>query len=284
MYNRSFAWEQPLPFIGEPPRVLRIVHVHGEPYWRYPYHAHPDRLELIYLESGRMTCMVDRIPLYAKEGDLIVFEPDVLHSTESDPDHPMNQWSCAFTGLQLAGLGKNRLLPKGAYPLASTGEDGQVICRIMKSIREQHERYGTTAVSRMLVGALSVLAAQIFSCAPTSPGGAKESFAPEVLRFINEHFQEPMSMQRIAENFHISASHIAHEVQRVYNVSPINYLIDRRISEAKWLLIVTEEPFSAIAARVGYENTEHFANLFLKRVGMNPTEFRRQRKQEGKLQ
>ena len=51
-------------------------------------------------------------------------------------------------------------------------------------------------------------------------------------------------------------------------------MIDRRISEAKWMLINTKDSLASISLQVGYENTTHFTNLFIKRVGYRPLEYR----------
>ena len=72
----------------------------------------------------------------------------------------------------------------------------------------------------------------------------------------------------------MSADHISHEFKKIYGISPINYAIDRRICEAKWMLINTKDSLVSITRKVGYDNTTHFSDLFLKRVGYMPLEFR----------
>ncbi len=55
-----------------------------------------------------------------------------------------------------------------------------------------------------------------------------------------------------------------------YRISPINYVIQRRMTEAKWSLTNTELSQAEISWRVGYENVDHFAKLFLRHVGCSP--------------
>lgn len=61
-----------------------------------------------------------------------------------------------------------------------------------------------------------------------------------------------------------------------YRISPINYVIQRRMTEAKWSLTNTELSQAEISWRVGYENVDHFAKLFLRHVGCSPSDYRRQ--------
>ncbi|WP_249540449.1 helix-turn-helix domain-containing protein, partial [Escherichia coli] len=62
----------------------------------------------------------------------------------------------------------------------------------------------------------------------------------------------------------------------IVNSAPINYVIQRRMTEAKWSLTNTELSQAEISWRVGYENVDHFAKLFLRHVGCSPSDYRRQ--------
>ena len=57
-------------------------------------------------------------------------------------------------------------------------------------------------------------------------------------------------------------------------MSPVNYLIQRRVGEAQLLIVSTDKPFSQISKMVGYNNVDHFTNLFYKCTGMPPRTFR----------
>lgn len=48
------------------------------------------------------------------------------------------------------------------------------------------------------------------------------------------------------------------------------------MTEAKWSLTNTELSQAEISWRVGYENVDHFAKLFLRHVGCSPSDYRRQ--------
>ena len=61
---------------------------------------------------------------------------------------------------------------------------------------------------------------------------------------------------------------------KIYGISPINYVIDRRLNDAKWLLINTNQSLVSISEKVGYENTSYFSKLFEKRIHYSPLEFR----------
>lgn len=271
----NFGKMQESPFEkGRIPELLSLCHVCKNPEWIYQYHVHDGHTELIYIASGKATYTLDRVPLSVKAGDIIVINQGVFHLIESDHDDPVDSWTCSISGIALSGLPEGHLIPSNVYPLASSGYDGNWILSTMQAIQAQHKRYGSTAVCTPFTLALCMLAVQIFYRAPAITGKQKESIAPEIMNYISKHFGEPITLQRLSEVFHISQSQISHEVRRMYGVSPINSLIDRRMCEAKWLLITTKDAISHIASAVGYENADHFSNLFCKRIGMRPLDYR----------
>lgn len=61
----------------------------------------------------------------------------------------------------------------------------------------------------------------------------------------------------------------AMNLPKEYRISPINYVIQRRMTEAKWSLTNTELS-QARSRRVGYENVDHFAKLFCAMSAVRP--------------
>ena len=57
-------------------------------------------------------------------------------------------------------------------------------------------------------------------------------------------------------------------------MSPIDYLLQTRMDEAKYLLSHTLLPASEIASTIGYDDPRHFYKTFKKNVGITPKEFR----------
>ncbi|EFH5729041.1 helix-turn-helix domain-containing protein, partial [Escherichia coli] len=87
---------------------------------------------------------------------------------------------------------------------------------------------------------------------------------------------EKITLEQLSKKFRASVSYICHEFTKEYRISPINYVIQRRMTEAKWSLTNTELSQAEISWRVGYENVDHFGKLFLRHVGCSPSDYRRQ--------
>lgn len=58
----------------------------------------------------------------------------------------------------------------------------------------------------------------------------------------------------------------------------VEYLIDRKIDYAKHLLVTTDYSVLTVSETVGYESQSHFINVFKKRVGQTPLNYKKQNK------
>lgn len=61
--------------------------------------------------------------------------------------------------------------------------------------------------------------------------------------------------------------------KKALGISAKQYLLNLRITEAKRLLIYSEENINEIAFRIGFEDSSYFARIFKKKTGLSPTLF-----------
>lgn len=57
-------------------------------------------------------------------------------------------------------------------------------------------------------------------------------------------------------------------------MTPLQYLLNIRLTNAKKLLETTDYSINEIALIVGYDNALYFSRLFHKHVGVSPREYR----------
>ena len=93
--------------------------------------------------------------------------------------------------------------------------------------------------------------------------------------YLNEHYAENLSLDKISEHFFISKSNLSHYFKRETGLSPIQYIMQRRIGEAQSLLVETSQPIQEIEFRLGFNDSAHFSKMFKKYVGVTPNEYRK---------
>ena len=106
----------------------------------------------------------------------------------------------------------------------------------------------------------------------------KRDFGTEirgVMKMIDNRFAEPLSLDRLAEAFSVSKYYLAREFKRCTGTPVGEYIIGRRISQAKDLLRYSHLPVCEVAAEVGVPNVSHFIGLFREREGRTPLAYRK---------
>lgn len=94
----------------------------------------------------------------------------------------------------------------------------------------------------------------------------------DVKDYINSHLDT--SLNEIADHFFHSPNYLSNIFSKEAGITIKNYMIAKRIERAKELLLHSDKSVGAIAAEVGYKNTQHFSTVFNKHVGVTPTAFR----------
>lgn len=92
----------------------------------------------------------------------------------------------------------------------------------------------------------------------------------ELRHHLDHNFIEPFRLDDLEKRYHMSKYRICHEFSAVFGSPPLKYLNTRRLEAAVNLLFTTDKKIHEIALAVGYENTNHFINLFKKEYGTTP--------------
>lgn len=258
--------------------LSRLSHSYNDPRWSYQYHLHNGETELVYIAGGEGTLSINTNTYALKKGSILVVEQGSIHSLTSDEVQPLDCWTCAISGYKLSALHEEGFfLPPNVCPLAEAGACEGAIEGLFHQMNHMRSFDSGSALTicDLLAAALAGIYYERFYASPQpEPQQSSAYFLRDILTYLNENYANRITLQQLSQEFHISAAHISHEFTRVYGVSPINYVIARRMNEAAWLLLHTQDTMVSIARQVGYDNVSHFAQLFRKRMGLPPLEFR----------
>lgn len=95
-----------------------------------------------------------------------------------------------------------------------------------------------------------------------------------IKRYIDGHLQNTLKLKLLADEAGLSTSHLSSEFKKCFKLSPMEYVIKRRLEEAMYLLGDHNLQIKEIAHRVGYNDEFHFSRLFKKRFGLSPRAMR----------
>ena len=264
-------------------KTAKLLYISSAKYggdWHSIQHTH-NCSELFYVIEGQGQFLIENETYPVSVNDLVIVNPNVSHTEVSLNASPLKYIVLGVEGLELT---------------ATNGSNNTNFCIInFKNLREnillclqnmlteiENKHPGYDIVCQDLMEILIVLLGRQTNFATIlSPISKKTSrLCGSSKRYIDTHYQENITLDQLAEVCHVSKYHLAHAFTEEYGISPINYLISKRISEAEHLLKTTDFSLSLISSTTGFSSSSYFAQIFRKQKGMSPTEFRKSSRQE----
>ncbi len=112
-----------------------------------------------------------------------------------------------------------------------------------------------------------------------SPGqslGGLPAHRLKVIRsYIEENLGNPISLRELAGLARVSVRHFERAFRQSLGVPPHRYVLERRVSAARDLLLSQPNlPIEAIARQLGFSSSSHLSAAFSRRMGCSPAAFR----------
>jgi AraC-like DNA-binding protein len=102
-----------------------------------------------------------------------------------------------------------------------------------------------------------------------------EPLLAAVFEFIEEHYQEPISLATVATSLGLTPGHLTTVVRRKTGRSVQRWITERRMAEARRLLRQTDLTVEAVAIRAGYRQPSFFIKHFRRDHAVTPATWRR---------
>ncbi|MBQ8798838.1 MAG: helix-turn-helix transcriptional regulator, partial [Lachnospiraceae bacterium] len=93
--------------------------------------------------------------------------------------------------------------------------------------------------------------------------------------YFNEHYSEDIYVDEYAKEHNISISWFIRNFKHYTGVTPMQYILNKRIYNAEALLQNPQYNITEIANIVGYDNPLYFSRIFKKAKGLSPSEYRK---------
>jgi AraC-like DNA-binding protein len=95
----------------------------------------------------------------------------------------------------------------------------------------------------------------------------------EVIEYIQNNLQNPLTLTSIASHFALSESHLNEIFREVHNTTLMRYVTQLRINVVKEILVLKRERVSDIAQLTGFASVTSLSHVFRRQTGMSPREY-----------
>lgn len=243
---------------------------------------------LVLVVSGRKESTMGTTQMRFEPGDCLltgVHMPAISHHLEASHSTPFLAVSLR---LNLAELSRNaqqiiRIKPefaaktaanvKAAPGIAHFAADENLIEAFLRLLKLEEEPLLTRAVSRLIKDEIycRLIAGPCSSMISNLAfAHSSSSKIAESIRKIRVNFTEPLDIESLAKEAGMSNSTFFRQFKRLTRLSPVQYLKQVRLNEAKRLMM--EKTFSASQAafEVGYQSPNQFSRDYKRLFGAPP--------------
>lgn len=247
--------------------------------WHSIPHAHA-YAELFYIVGGDGQFRIEDQLYPVRANQLIIVNPNVIHTEVSYEAHPLEYIVLGIDGLELA-VSTNT---NGRFCILDYQGGGDILTCLRHILRETEGRqagFETICQAYTEILIVRLMRSTSFSVTDSSSAPLVSRQCSAIRHYIDTHYKEPLNLDMLANEAHVNKYYMAHAFKREYGISPINYLIQRRIEESRYLLQETDHSLSQIARLLGFSSASYFSQSFRRAEGVTPMEYRR-RFQSGK--
>lgn len=116
-----------------------------------------------------------------------------------------------------------------------------------------------------------------------APDGRAATAAQRACQYLNEHVYARVTLKELCEFTNLGKTQLTEAFRASYGLTPIAYLLEKKIEMAQARLTSTPQSISQIANDLGFYDMQHFIRAFKKKTGMSPSAFRRSRLRQDTL-
>lgn len=110
--------------------------------------------------------------------------------------------------------------------------------------------------------------------------GEKHPILTKVLQYIDNNYKQPISLKDIAREVNFSPTYLASLLRQSVGNTALELIRERRMVEARRLLLNTENDIGKIGELVGYKSTTYFIRQFRRVHNQTPYVWRNTRRQD----
>lgn len=122
---------------------------------------------------------------------------------------------------------------------------------------------------------LTFLMEESRSAVPPDRSSHGEPVVHAIRSYLDENFAKKIALDELAEMFFFNKYYLTRIFKQQFGTSIMNYVLYRRIAQAKQLLRFTPNSIEAVAEACGLQDSNYFARAFRKVEGMSPREYRK---------
>lgn len=242
--------------------------------WQSLPHTH-HFTELFYVISGNGKFLVENETHTVQENDLVIVNPHIEHTEMSLNAKPLEYIVFGVEGLSFSFGESGIIKGYGFFNYAANKTQLLNFSQIMlKEVSDKKNGY--ELICHDILEVLLVYISRSYSlgivASDASPMPKECALAK---RYLDANYAQNITLDSLAKAAHINKYYLSHSFTTFLGMSPINYLIQKRLEVARELLTSTNHSIAQIASSAGFASQSYFSQIFKKSMGLTPNQYRK---------
>ncbi|MEI2297097.1 helix-turn-helix domain-containing protein [Ensifer sp. MJa1] len=243
-------------------------------------HKHDQMGQITFWLSGRGTYFIDDRPLDFSAPAVSFVPSGIVHGFSVDPE-TSDAIVVSVADGALLSIRENTMLPLDRPTMIRGEAEARGWRRLAELLDIIADEYagGAAGAQQMLASLVAAALTQIARLASATPAGqpTQAALATELRRLVDLHFRENWSVGHYTDALATTPHLIAKASREAFGMQVKELINERRLLEAKRLLLFTVRPLEDIAYEIGFADAAYFSRFFRQRVGEAPSDWRRAR-------
>lgn len=236
----------------------------------YKMHCH-DSYEIYYMITGNVEYLLEGRPYIPRPGSLIVIPPRCFHGLKVLDGEEYHRIRVHFVK-ELLGERERELL-LGPFARGWRCYEEQFQMEWYFHALEECGSYGKDLQDIAISARMLSILTKIFAICQDGAGasGGKDGQARDIIRYINEHLKEPLTLEGLAGTFYMSKNHLTSIFKRATGTTVARYILYKRMAVVRGELSAGI-PAAEAASNAGFGDYSSFFRAYKKMFGCAPTD------------
>ncbi len=238
-------------------------------------HSHP-HYEIFFLVKGKRSYFLSNSLYNLSTPVIIIIPPHVMHKSEGDA---FERYTLSVDERYLDKFQAHVLKQKALSVIELNEKDKNKFAHLFEKLCtvDKHKKYSDDVV-RALASYLILEISELDSKNST-PSASAQNVVPalvlKVIDYLNANFGQRITLETLAEQFFVSKGALIYNFNKHVNCSPIDFLLNIRLTKAKEFLLNNNFGVEEIAERCGFSSANYFSLIFKKKEKISPLNYRK---------
>ena len=251
-------------------------------------HSHPGEVEIQYVFSGEGIYMINNKLYPVREGTLLLINKHEYHRISGvNKKKPLFKACIVFSTEIFTAYGelkqfvvktlaecRKKKIHLLQFEKNEAVETGMIVKGLQKDAAEKNSSWKESVVLEM--GKLCVLIQKNLARPQEAPKQIKNAIIQGCLDYIDKNIASDLSLKNLSTVTGLATNYLSAKFSVTAGISIKDYIIEKRISEAKKKLELNPEvKIIEIAFEAGFKDLSNFNHTFKKLTGYTPSDYRR---------